>query len=76
MVSHCANPHCKEQFKYLGQGKLFELHDVHAKSRRLRWLCTECSKSMVVSFDKHHGVRVLPRDSRIPLQRGAYELRV
>lgn len=58
MLSKCANPECSEQFKYLHQGKLFQLTptpEVQAVEegccRALYerfWLCDRCSKLMTL----------------------------
>ena len=61
MVSKCANPACKKEFKYFRDGKLFEFDhagDVSAKPGRLHkapkhrtlyWLCKRCSASFTLA---------------------------
>jgi len=55
MVSKCANPACKSEFKYFRDGKLFEFEHAGGtcskpgrgnsapKHRTLYWLCKKCS---------------------------------
>ena len=58
VLSKCANPACSEQFKYLHQGKLFQLtptpevqvtaEDFCPWLYERFWLCEECSKKMTL----------------------------
>lgn len=58
MLSKCANPACSEQFRYLHQGKLFQLSpvpDVEAMTGIFLpqlyerfWLCDRCCKEMTL----------------------------
>ena len=43
MVSKCHNPRCSAEFRYFGEGKLFEFppDSVHENSE-LYWLCAAC----------------------------------
>lgn len=58
MLSKCANPGCSELFRYLGEGRLFQVertinHEAGAKSsRRIEhyWLCARCSQSMRIGM--------------------------
>lgn len=45
MVSKCYNPRCSAEFRYFGDGKLFEFppDSVHETSE-LYWLCDACIK--------------------------------
>ncbi len=59
MVSECANPSCNEQFKYLGEGKLFlanPLQGLQMTQQQLfeqcHWLCKDCSKRYRIEFDQ------------------------
>lgn len=54
MLSKCANPGCSELFRYLGEGRLFQVEtsvmaDGGSKpSRKIEhyWLCAKCSRAM------------------------------
>ena len=47
MVSKCSNPSCSTEFKYLGEGRLFEFESVSSRATRdFHWLCNECAKSL------------------------------
>ena len=56
MLSKCANPGCSELFRYLGEGRLFQLErtatleDGGKPTRRIEhyWLCDRCSREMRV----------------------------
>jgi hypothetical protein len=54
MLSKCANPGCSQEFRYLGEGRLFQVErsitpESGGKSiRRIEhyWLCNGCSQAM------------------------------
>ena len=55
MVSKCANPACHVPFRYLHEGRLFNIFDAvpgasqrpnHASRTELYWLCGECVKTL------------------------------
>ena len=55
MVSKCANPACQAPFRYLHEGRLFNVFDTipgagqrptHASRMELYWLCSQCVKSV------------------------------
>lgn len=52
MLNTCANPNCREPFRYLRDGKLFRLQtDVKGSSSEISnpqyfWLCFRCAKTM------------------------------
>ncbi|WP_041855849.1 hypothetical protein [Candidatus Korobacter versatilis] len=56
MLSKCANPGCSELFRYLGEGRLFQLERTFASDqggkavRKIEhyWLCDRCSRAMRV----------------------------
>lgn len=58
MLSKCANPGCTELFRYLGEGRLFQVErtvapDSGAKPvRKIEhyWLCGQCSRAMRVGM--------------------------
>lgn len=60
MLSKCANPGCSEQFRYLHQGRLFQLAPTPAVAssnvpfdvvHERFWLCDRCAKSMSLVWD-------------------------
>jgi len=61
MLSKCANPECFEVFRYLHQGKIFDLSPtldpqattaaVKAPRHERFWLCARCSKQMTLIWD-------------------------
>lgn len=58
MVSKCANPQCSEQFRFLHEGRLFQLtptpevqvisEDDNPALYERFWLCDRCSKQMTL----------------------------
>ncbi len=65
MISHCANPGCSAPFRYLREGKLFQLYtdpepgtgEGTETSRRLQyyWLCGNCAASITLLFERKNG---------------------
>ena len=72
MLSKCANPTCSTPFRYLRDGKLFEIDSrdesgVSAVGERKQvrrveffWLCGECSAEMTIVNDQERGVITVP----------------
>jgi hypothetical protein len=72
MVSKCANPNCKAQFRYLKEGKLFQVETAKLAKSGDRgdkkpphkienfWLCDKCSVTLTVAIERHKGVVVVP----------------
>ena len=67
MLSKCANPGCSTPFRYLRDGKLFEIQstdeqtlETHHKKlvRRVEffWLCGRCSTELTLIKDDQKGV--------------------
>jgi len=71
VLQKCANPVCRAQFRYLHEGKLFEIKIQYFDSPsaygqgRLGngkgqiercWLCDECAAYIALRFDRQHGV--------------------
>jgi hypothetical protein len=51
MVSHCANPDCRRELRYLRDGKIYQfVLSPKRGSKRLEhfWLCGECFKNMTL----------------------------
>jgi len=51
MVSHCANPDCRRELRYLRDRKIYQfVLSPKTGSKRLDhfWLCGECSKNMTL----------------------------
>jgi hypothetical protein len=76
MTSKCANPSCTSAFRYLRDGKLFQVPaGVYARyvvSRRpslekapvcdeFFWLCGDCSKHFTIVVDPVMGACTIPR---------------
>jgi hypothetical protein len=71
VLNKCANPACSAQFRYLHQGKLFEVEVQYAESppsdRPTKpdngkghvercWLCDDCAAHITLRFDALRGV--------------------
>ena len=70
MLNKCANPVCSAQFRFLHQGKLFEVEVQYAESltsgqtkpgngkghAERCWLCDECAAHISLRFDARRGV--------------------
>ena len=69
MMSKCANPACSSAFRYLRDGKLFQVPFGSIKSSdtttpacdEFFWLCGSCSKDLTIVVDPIEGVRTVPR---------------
>lgn len=74
MMSKCANPSCSSVFRYLRDGKLFQVpagaspkiasnSDLPKSPTRdeFFWLCGECSREFTIMVDPVEGVRTVPR---------------
>jgi hypothetical protein len=58
MLSKCANPECSEMFRYLHEGKIFNLDPtpevtiatgmLHPELQERFWLCGRCSKDLTL----------------------------
>jgi len=51
MVSHCANPDCSRELRYLRDGKIYQfVLSPKTGSKRLEhfWLCGDCFKNMTL----------------------------
>jgi hypothetical protein len=82
MLSKCANPACSQPFRYLRDGKLFEIETKvgpdptvgeRKPSRRVEffWLCGQCSTQLTVVNDKHQGVITIPIRTQLAVRRAA-----
>jgi hypothetical protein len=62
MVSKCHNPRCSQEFRYFGDGKLFEFppDSVHQTSE-LYWLCDLCVKTHTVERGPDGEVRLVAK---------------
>lgn len=82
MLSKCANPACSTPFRYLREGKLFEIefgvgseysaYGAKKPSRRVEffWLCGQCSAEFTVVQDEQRGAITIPL-KRAPMSRRA-----
>ena len=70
MLRECANPSCCTRFRYLHEGKLFEvetqfLEHGHRQSEVQRyWLCDRCARSVTLGFRPHRGLVALATDGK------------
>jgi hypothetical protein len=81
MLSKCANPACSQPFRYLRDGKLFEIETTvdsssvgeRKPSRRVEffWLCGQCSAELMVINDEVKGVITIPIRTRYLIRRAA-----
>jgi hypothetical protein len=70
VLNKCANPSCSAQFRYLHQGKLFEVEIQYAESptsggqtkavngkghAERCWLCDDCAAHITLRFDARRG---------------------
>jgi hypothetical protein len=72
MLSKCANPACSRPFRYLRDGKLFEIDSRDEVNRSAAgeretvrkveffWLCGDCSAQLTIINDKHRGIITVP----------------
>lgn len=71
MLSKCANPACSRLFRYLRDGKLFEIETnaemestsgVKKPMRHVEffWLCGDCCAELTVIKDEERGVVTVP----------------
>lgn len=74
MVSKCANPNCKTDFKYFSEGRIYEFavggegackpnveHPGKNATRELFWLCHECAQQFTLECEDGE-IRVAGRD--------------
>ena len=77
MVRKCANPACYAQFRFLHQGKLFEVEiqyrecpcgkGTSSNSKRYverYWLCDQCAAHITLQFDPRRGVVLMSLSRR------------
>ena len=62
MLRECANPACSREFRYLHEGKLFEVetqfleHGHHRSEVQRYWLCDRCARSVTLRFCPNSGL--------------------
>jgi hypothetical protein len=83
MLSKCANPACSRPFRYLRDGKLFEIETNPSRgdstvgerksSRRVEffWLCGQCCTELTVVYDKTQGVITVPISAPVAVRQAA-----
>jgi hypothetical protein len=73
VVSKCHNPRCSAQFRYFGEGKLYEFTpDSIRETSQLYWLCDRCSQTHSLERDSDGEVQLVPKHKR----RSAYSSRL
>jgi hypothetical protein len=79
LLSKCANPACTARFRYLRQGKIFNIEVTLALDKRQSgpgkvehfWLCEECAQTLrVVSENGIVSTQPLPLAPKAGRQRG------
>jgi hypothetical protein len=62
MVSKCHNPRCSAEFRYFGEGKLFEFppDSVHETSE-LYWLCATCHQQHSLERGQDGEIRLIAK---------------
>jgi len=67
-ISQCANPQCEQEFKKLGEGKLYvrraERGDKGLAQKAL-WLCPVCAEQFDLHYDKRKQEYSLVRHRRV-----------
>ena len=76
MLHKCANPECNRPFRYLRQGKLFQVETEYfeadrpglapRRNRAVRrvehyWLCDDCASVLTLISEKGRGMIAVPR---------------
>ncbi len=71
MISRCANPYCGAPFRYLREGKLFQLYtgsdpgpssgSGQKTSRQMEyfWLCGQCAATLRLDFERKNGAVIV-----------------
>ena len=79
MLAKCANPSCLTPLIYLREGKIFMMEysappqvrgagpALVKPSTRVEhfWLCGPCSAEMTITYDKQHGMSVVPKQKML-----------
>jgi hypothetical protein len=75
MLAKCANPNCSAPFRYLREGKLFQVERDEGNTPILRgprarpradrrveyfWLCGMCAARVTLAFDRVRGMITVP----------------
>jgi hypothetical protein len=83
MLSKCANPACSTSFRYMREGKLFEIDTRNETqfsvagekkpARRVEffWLCGKCATNLTVIHDHTKGVITVPQTTPFLVRRAA-----
>jgi hypothetical protein len=62
MVSKCHNPKCSAEFRYFGDGKLFEFPpDSIRETPQLYWLCEHCVSTFTLQRDSEGSVKLISK---------------
>jgi hypothetical protein len=77
MLSKCASPECRNEFRYLHEGKLYLIDSKAAFARReypgqgkregksaveYVWLCSTCCRDLTIHADPDFGISVVRRE--------------
>jgi hypothetical protein len=72
MVSKCANPACLARFRYLHEGRIFNIEmpgqagDFCRPRIELYWLCFDCARSLKLVADNGSGAVIRSRYPQLP----------
>jgi len=67
-ISVCANPQCKQEFKRLGEGKLYVRpagKNDKGTNQKALWLCPECAEHFDLRYDRRLQEYSLVRRRRV-----------
>jgi hypothetical protein len=67
-VSRCANPQCEQEFKRLGEGKLFVRpsgQNDGGVTQKTLWLCPACARQFDLRYDRRQHEYHLVRHRRV-----------
>lgn len=67
-VASCANPQCGNQFKRLGEGKLFVRpagKNDSGTTQKALWLCPDCAQHFDMHYDRRQQVYSLVQRRRV-----------
>ncbi len=71
MVSKCANPACLARFRYLHEGRIFNIEipgspDSPYGRIELYWLCMECARTLKLVASNGSGAAIRSRFPQLP----------
>jgi hypothetical protein len=66
MIEHCFNPQCNQEFRYLGQGSVYQWERGSGQDFRLEffWLCPACAAAFRLTSDARGIPSLAPRSGK------------